>query len=683
MIEELTFENFKSFRRRQTITFTQGLNKISGRNAAGKTTILEAILFALFGDVPNVNKRDLVSLWGGTLAVTLKFRSPLTKQQVTIQRSGSLDKFGKFFGRDLKMDVAGEETPLVREVDVDRKVRDLLGVGKRTFFNVVYAKQKEFVEILNPEKGRMDAILGLTTATEIEEHLKAVKKVLEKEGQIDQRGAFEERLKNASERQKEEQGRVEELIGEIAKLEGSLGELRGRLKEREERMRLFGELTEGFNETERRRLQLGGLRERQKDREKDLTEIYSRIGESPESRLAEAEERRMKTMDLENRLRDLLEKQLEVERRGLDGEIASLNHRISDHAELKEMGVAVCPKCGQKIDFEKLEDDLKTYRADLEEKNFRLRDLEKEMRYMKQQIESSRNKRIDAERSLATLLSELDQVEKLKEAMRALMEEYKALQELLSADEGTLRKRAESAFERRFSSLEQAKTYLEEVRVREQKEWATLQGEMKSAEALVEDRRRQRAGAEARLEEYSRLIEETKKALSSISEFEAKIRTVERMEQRYTEYEKEMRETILRLLGDLTFKYFQRLTDQQLYSRSAIDPENYSLQVLPIGTTRFIPAWRCGGGHQSLFALAERLALLRVMNFLHLLILDEPTDAVDSENIPLLLEYIARSTGEIGQIILVTHHGYGEEEEMNNIMVSKLNGESHVRQTET
>jgi len=680
MIEELTLENFKSFRRKQTIRFIQGLNKISGRNAAGKTTVLEAILFALFGDVPNVNKRDLVSLWGGTLTVTLKFRSPLTKQQVTIQRSGSLDKFGKFIGRDLKMDVEGEETPLVREADVDRKVRDLLGVGKRTFFNVVYAKQKEFVEILNPEKGRMDAILGLTTPAEIGEHLKAVKKVLEKEGQIDQKGAFEERLRNASEMQKKEEERIEELKGEVAKLENRLEELGGRLKEREEKLRGIGELVEVFGGIERRYLQLEGLKERLKDREKDLADIYSRIGEAPESRLVEVEERRVKAVELETRLRDLLEKQLEVERRGLDGEIAALKHRINEHAELKETGVAICPKCGQKIDFEKLEDDLKAYKAELEEKNFKLSDLEKEIRIMKQQVDSSRNKRIEAESSRAKLLSEIEQVETLKEAMSTLSEEYKAFQERLSADEETLRKRVETTFERKFISLEEAKTYLEEVRESEQREWAALQGGLKSAEALAEDRRKQRAGAEARLEEYRHLIEATRKALSSIVEFEAKIRAAERMEQRYTEYEKVTREAILKQLGWLTFKYFQRLTDQQLYSNSTIDPENYSLQVYPIGTTRPIPAWRCGGGHESLFALSERLALLRVMNFLHLLILDEPTDAVDSENIPLLLEYIAKSAGEIGQIILVTHHGYGEEEEMNNILVSKVEGESHIRQ---
>ena len=63
-----------------------------------------------------------------------------------------------------------------------------------------------------------------------------------------------------------------------------------------------------------------------------------------------------------------------------------------------------------------------------------------------------------------------------------------------------------------------------------------------------------------------------------------------------------------------------------------------------------------------------------------MLILDEPTDAVDSENVPHLLEYIARSSMEMVQVLLVTHHGQGEEEGLNLIRVRKVNDESRVFQ---
>ena len=84
----------------------------------------------------------------------------------------------------------------------------------------------------------------------------------------------------------------------------------------------------------------------------------------------------------------------------------------------------------------------------------------------------------------------------------------------------------------------------------------------------------------------------------------------------------------------------------------------------------YIPATRVGGGHQTLIALALRFAIPRVLNQGGgLLILDEPTYGVDSENIPQLLGYIAEAAKKVSQVILVTHHGLGEEEASNIIKV--------------
>lgn len=51
LITSLTLENVKSYGREE-IHFTEGLNAISGHNGSGKTTVLEAIGYALFGFVP-------------------------------------------------------------------------------------------------------------------------------------------------------------------------------------------------------------------------------------------------------------------------------------------------------------------------------------------------------------------------------------------------------------------------------------------------------------------------------------------------------------------------------------------------------------------------------------------------------------------------------------------------------
>jgi len=53
---------------------------------------------------------------------------------------------------------------------------------------------------------------------------------------------------------------------------------------------------------------------------------------------------------------------------------------------------------------------------------------------------------------------------------------------------------------------------------------------------------------------------------------------------------------------------------------------------------------------------------------------DEPTDAVELENIPLPLDYITKSMNKIKQVILVTHHRYGMEEKVKPYMSEEGRG---------
>ena len=680
MIEELTLQGFKSYGRRQTVRFTPGVNKISGRNASGKTTLLEAILFSLFGDVPGVNKRDLVPLGGSKLHVNVVFHSPFTGQNVEIVREGALESSGGFRTSTAYMEVEGEEKPYSGDREIQGKVRELLGVGKRVFFNVVYAQQKEFVEILNPRQVRMDAVLGLTTPAEVKEQLREVRRELEARGRIGERGALEERIKNAEAAIAEGQQQITEIEARRKELTQQLDDLGVKLGAIRKRVESVEALSWEFKRLEKERTQLEILRGRRKDREKDLVNLYEAIGEQPERRLAELQERRRTAAQLEERLRLVVEEDLGRERRELDGEIARLEHQTGEHMELKEQGVAVCPKCGQRVDYELLEEDLKRWRGELEVKRARLADLEKELKATRTQVKSAREKHVEAEKAVTRFVEQLDRIEKLKEATRELFEEGQRLARRLEEENEALRLRTEEELEATFPTLAQAQKSVEERLGRLREELASIQAEVRSAEALLAEAERRLAEVERRLEGLRETLEESRGLLERITEYEAKIVAVDRIVERYGEYERKLRDSTLRLMEWLTYKYFQRLTDQQVYSSCHIDRESYVLEVQPLGSRQLLPAWRAGGGHESLFALSERLALLRVMGFPHLLILDEPTDAVDSQNIPQLLEYIARSSREIGQVLLVTHYGYGEEEGVNLIRVRKVDGESRVYQ---
>ena len=679
MIEELTLQGFKSYRSRQTVRFSRGVNKISGRNAAGKTTILEAVLFALFGDVPGVRKQDLLPLGGGELSVTVTFKAPYSEQKVKVHREGVATKDGGFRGKSY-LDVEGENHAYTGERDIQSKLRELLGVGKGVFFNVVYAQQKEFVEILNPPRNRMDAILGLTTPVEIREQLKDVKRSLEERGGISGKGAIEERIRNAEASIADCEDQLQDVCARRDELSKGLGSKMADLNVARDRVEAVESFAMELRGLENRMNELEVLRGRLEDRQQELEERYEELGAEPEVRRAELQDRSGKAETTEDRLRRILEDDLTAERRRLDASIARLSHQLEEHRELVEQGVTVCPKCGQEIDPALLEADMAGWSKEIDERNGTLKGLEKEIADVQDQIRRARQRKNEAEVALKRFLDQLHDVEALKRSISQLKTQGTNLGERIRRESQELLARAGEELAAPFEDLDDARGQVEKQLRALRDELARVDAEVRFVNSQIQECERREREIEVQLKGYGETLEASRKILDRIVEYEAKIRAVESIVEHYGEYEKLLRENTLRQQEWLTYKYFQRLTDQQVYSGCHIDRERYILEVQPQGSGRLLPAWRAGGGHESLFALSERLALLRVMGFPHLLILDEPTDAVDSENVPQLLEYIARSSNEIGQVLLVTHHGHGEEEGVNLIRVRKAAGESRVFQ---
>jgi exonuclease SbcC len=680
MIEELTLRGFKSYRSRQTVRFTRGVNKISGRNASGKTTLLQAVLFGLFGDVPGVNKQDLIPLNGGDVDVTLTLRSPLNGKRITIHREGGQTRDGGFRTSKSLLKVEGEDATYAREREIQTKLRELIGVGRSTFFNVVYAQQKEFIEILKPDRRRMDAILGLTTPAEIREQFREVSRMLRERGRIDERGALEERVRNAEQGISDLDGQLEEVAERRRELSEGLGQMRAQLTLANGRVEtLDGILTE-LRRVERSQADLERLQEQREDVAHDLEDLYEEMGEDPEKRRRELQERRGSAETTEEELRRLLDGRLARDRAETTGAVARMEHQIGEHVELREQGVTVCPKCGQEIDFDLLEKDVEQWQAELELELGRLNALEGEIRTVQEQAKAASRRFRDADRAVINFVNQERRINELKKTMQDLEAKGASLHARIGRETEELLLKAETELATAFASLEDAQEKIGEQLDGSRVEQRDLQAEVRSREDRLKDAERDEERIQEQQEGYRKVLEESRGLLDGIQEYEAKIRAVESIQRRYGEYEQQLRENTLKLLEYQTYNYFRRLTDQQSYAGCHIDRERYTLEVQPLGGSRLMPAWLAGGGHESLFALAERLALLRVMGFPHLLILDEPTDAVDSENIPQLLEYIARSSREIGQVLLVTHHGHGEEEGVNLIRVRKVGEESRVYQ---
>ena len=166
---ELIVEGFTSFRTRQVLDFSSlDLFAITGATGAGKTSLLDAITFALYDKVaqkPN-SSRELVSQGAAQLKVEFRFVMRQTEYRVvrTWRNRGKTDE--KKFLFDKLVDQEWERC------DRSEKVEDIIGMDFETFTRVIVLPQGQFDEFLKGEAGKRREILRQLAGFQIFEQMR-------------------------------------------------------------------------------------------------------------------------------------------------------------------------------------------------------------------------------------------------------------------------------------------------------------------------------------------------------------------------------------------------------------------------------------------------------------------------------------------------------------------------------
>ena len=656
MIEELRLRNFEGFQSAR-VRFTEGLNLITGRNSAGKTALLEALVYALYGVVSGVESRMLVSRVSGVreMEVYLRFRSPKNGSRVEVYRAAELRK-GRFSSRLSRLLVDGKEVQVEGLEDLRRRITLLLGVGYRQFSWVVYARQGRLTEILEPRRSDMDAVLEITLLRELDQQLDQARRSLLK---VDGRDVSTEHHSIVSQLLPLQEKRLKELREEVEELREEVENLEQRLEETP--TPALERLMAKVKEYERVKAMQAGS-------ERSLRELLSRyeIKDLEEAR-RRGERLRLEVLELEDEVR-ALERELEDARREeaeKRGELENLRKHHRTHLELLASNASRCPTCGQPITPEKMEPLIEGE--------------EREIQLLEEEVSEVKAKRAGIEQELQRLRRKLEDARRRRERIRSLLE----------------------SVEQYSSTLEERERVLKSLRIEVEGLLRSLGVEYSADEPGLFEKLSQRFPSpeqrrelERRLKELQRRLEERLKASealekeveglrSRVRELELRLKAgelAERLRDRLGEVIEGRREKLLRAIALKAAGIFRSLTDQRLYTGIRIDPETYRVYVTPRGVSGELPATRVGGGHQTLIALSLRLALLSRLGLTGLLILDEPTYGVDEENLQLLLNQLTRITRHIRQAIIVTHHGRGLEEADNIIEVYKdPDGYSRVR----
>ncbi|MEV6930893.1 SMC family ATPase, partial [Dactylosporangium sp. NPDC051485] len=153
---QLTFSGFRSYVGQQYIDFRgHDLVGIIGDTGAGKSTILMAVNFALYGtptwDAPS--PKVLIADGGdGTLTATLEFEARGRPWRVTRQLSrkttGTFHKLESLDGGEV-----------VHGRSVTQRVVDLVGMDNKTFLRSVLLPQGKFEQLLHASDGERAKIL--------------------------------------------------------------------------------------------------------------------------------------------------------------------------------------------------------------------------------------------------------------------------------------------------------------------------------------------------------------------------------------------------------------------------------------------------------------------------------------------------------------------------------------------
>ncbi len=656
IIKKIILDNIRSYEHEE-VELEAGSTLLSGDIGSGKTSVLLAIEFGLFGLQPGQKGSALLRNGKETGGVTLEFE--VDGKKIIVERKL---KKGKSISQDYSAITIDENKVELSTTELKQKILEILNYPQEfskkqnlLYKFTVYTPQEEMKEIITE-----DAEVRLNTLRHVF-GIDKYKTILENSAVL--------RLKLREERRVMEG--VTSTIDEDKKtILKKIGELEGMKK-------LTVNLEKDFTEKKMIRISKEKEKEEVSKKIEEKNELKQELGKSKilllskkenfsknkkivETIKKEIDEFKLLNFDGKKILEsEELIKKLKIEKEGIseknlkiNSEIESLKIKEAEHKKIHETmsELKVCPTCYQDVDSVHRANVMNKSYNEISQSKRKMEELENERKNISASLKEIELKISEGEKKLVDLKILKMKYEGISEKEKKLKESEKE-NEFLGKDIVIIEKHVESLNQSLFDLSKFDALFNEkEKNVKESLKQEKL-SEIKLAETKKE------------IEVYSRSINELQEKLKKVEEIKKKLDYISELENWINKkfvsiisfLEKNVMNSLRKEFSRLFSEWFQTLVSDNFNVRLTdeftpiIEQRDYEIDYEYLS-----------GGERTAIALAYRLALNQIINSLmskiktrELVILDEPTDGFSEQQLDKMRNVLEQLN--IKQLIIVSH----------------------------
>ena len=162
IFKKLELKNFKSHANTK-LDFNPGISLIVGENGAGKSSIFEAITFALFKVYSAKTITDLVRSnknIGDKIEMMVKLTFYTNNHEYRVERGVTLAKSSKSTSELYKITNGNEEIIASGNKAVDNEIEIILSMDSSTFLNAIHIRQGEIADLIDKTPATRKKLIG-------------------------------------------------------------------------------------------------------------------------------------------------------------------------------------------------------------------------------------------------------------------------------------------------------------------------------------------------------------------------------------------------------------------------------------------------------------------------------------------------------------------------------------------